>query len=434
MGQIPLYAWLRRAYAERVEPLPLPHSPALARRIRRRLLPFASVFGALAALAAFAAFAAVSLSFSLPADAAEIRHVVAKGQTLGRIAKRYNVPVDAIRAVNDLRPGQQIHPGLVLVIPEKGKEAEAAKKAAALRQKQGKNGKEKGKPGEKDKGKEPGDKGGKDSKDGRDAADKGKTSGKDKAGSKLGSRANEKEGYAKKPKRPGFVTLIRGSEKLETQLLTRHGRLIPAALTGVSRMLRFGPTGAKIPVDPRLATLLGMVSDHFGGRPIHIVSGYRPYSPRQYTRHSKHNAGHAVDFSVEGVPNTVVRDFCRSFRNAGVGYYPNSTFVHMDVRTTKVYWVDYSRPGEPPRYDSHRAQADADEAAGDVEEPEVPGAGGSRETSPPDSQEPDKTNGSRSAPGLEAPPQRAPGHVDPPPTTPSPAPAPAAPAAPAPTP
>jgi hypothetical protein len=34
----------------------------------------------------------------------------------------------------------------------------------------------------------------------------------------------------------------------------------------------------------------------------------------------------------------------------GVGYYPNSTFVHVDVRPDAAYWVDRSGPGEPPDY------------------------------------------------------------------------------------
>jgi hypothetical protein len=53
-----------------------------------------------------------------------------------------------------------------------------------------------------------------------------------------------------------------------------------------------------------------------------------------------------------------VRDFCRTLRNAGCGYYPNSTFVHMDVRDTKAFWVDLSRPGEPPRYEKPGSLAD----------------------------------------------------------------------------
>ena len=75
---------------------------------------------------------AVLLLAAAPARA-EVVHVVAHGQTLGRIAKRYHVTVDAIREVNGLRPASRFHPGLSLVIPEKGKEAEAAKKAAVSR-------------------------------------------------------------------------------------------------------------------------------------------------------------------------------------------------------------------------------------------------------------------------------------------------------------
>jgi hypothetical protein len=35
----------------------------------------------------------------------------------------------------------------------------------------------------------------------------------------------------------------------------------------------------------------------------------------------------------------------------GVGYYPNSSFVHVDVRSQNTQWVDRSSPGERPEYD-----------------------------------------------------------------------------------
>jgi uncharacterized protein YcbK (DUF882 family) len=274
------------------------------------------------------------LTFTPLYAAAEIVHVVAKGQTLGRIAKRYRVSVDALREANGLRVGEHIHPGLSLIVPEKGVIPEKGKEAAT-----------------KSKGK----------------ADKSQDRGK--RGSTKAKEGDEKGDalLARGPRRRGFVRLVRGNEKLEVQMLTRHGHLAPAALTGFSKLLRFYPTGAQIPLDPRLAALVGHVSDHFGGRLLHVVSGFRPYSPAQYTAHSNHNVGRAMDFSVEGVPNGTVRDFCRTFRNAGVGYYPNSTFVHLDVRAAKAYWIDYSRPGEAPHYDSPSSQGSADEAAGDVE-------------------------------------------------------------------
>jgi len=41
-----------------------------------------------------------------------------------------------------------------------------------------------------------------------------------------------------------------------------------------------------------------------------------------------------------------------------VGYYPNSSFVHLDVRDTNSYWVDYAGPGEAPRGTNKREHDD----------------------------------------------------------------------------
>ena len=296
--------------------------------------------------------AVIAAIWPVYADAAEVVHVVAKGQTLGAIARRYRISVADLQEVNGLRRGQRIKPGLALVIPEKGKLAEA-KKAAALRAARFEANRKSS-----------------DSKKKGDSASK--SSGKPKA-----------ESYAMAPKRPGFVRLVRGTEHYEGQLVTRRGRLVPSALPHVSRMMKHVPSDSKTAVDPRLATLVGMVSDHFGGRPIHIVSGYRPYSPTQFTKDSNHNHGRALDFNIPGVPNTVVRDFCRTFRNAGVGYYPNSSFVHLDVRASKFFWIDYSRPGEAPKYDSPSSQSAADESTGDVDR--------SPTTTPPEGSNVEKT-------------------------------------------
>ena len=132
-------------------------------------------------------------------------------------------------------------------------------------------------------------------------------------------------------------------------------------------MLRLNPHRRAHRNRPRLAALVAQVSDHFGGRPIHVVSGFRPYSPVQYTVHSNHNAGRAMDFSIEGVPTTAVRDFCRTFRDAGVGFYPEQYVRSPGCADRKSYWIDYSRAGEAPRYDSPSSQGAADEAARDVE-------------------------------------------------------------------
>lgn len=355
--------------------------------------------------------AAVTLAFALvspsEARAKDAIHVVHKGQSLGRIARRYNAPVAVVREVNNLKPGEPLQPGQRLLIPDKSKHEYWLKRARARADAEAtaaKAAKEAEKPAKKQASTSKGAK----AKEAHD--DDASATGQDEGGEKgvtnkrdarKGSKSKNEDGagpkgdYSAKPKKKGYVRMVRGSERFEGQLTTKTGKLAPGALTGLSKILRHYPSGAKTTIDSRLAALIGLVSDHFGGRTIRVVSGFRPYSPAQYTPHSNHNHGRAIDFSVDGVPNTVVRDYCRKFRNAGVGYYPNSSFVHLDVRSTKVYWVDYSGPGEKPRYTNTPAPA------GDPVPPEEAHAhedAGSIQTPSPDSQPSDST-----APSLDSP-------------------------------
>ena len=169
-----------------------------------------------------------------------------------------------------------------------------------------------------------------------------------------------------KPVRAGVVRMVRGNETLQTRVLDRRRHLVENTLPEFTRFLRY-PDGATHPIDARLVTLVGMVSDHFGGKDLVVVSGFRPYSPRQFTPHSNHNAGRALDFTIRGVTNEKLRDFCRTFRNVGVGYYPNSSFVHLDVRQASAQWTDFAGPGQAPRYHRPEERNDADEGAGEVE-------------------------------------------------------------------
>lgn len=152
--------------------------------------------------------------------------------------------------------------------------------------------------------------------------------------------------FARAPKRAGEVEVfahhahsIRWKGKV-----VAGGKVQPSARAALSRLL--GATGSAPPVPERLLQLLTHVSDTFGGRPIRLVSGYRTSS---YVKDSRHRHSSAIDFSIEGVPNSAVRDYLLQLGNVGVGYYPNSTFVHLDVRARSAYWVDYAGPGEAPR-------------------------------------------------------------------------------------
>ncbi|MFH1435023.1 MAG: LysM peptidoglycan-binding domain-containing protein [Pseudomonadota bacterium] len=103
-------------------------------------------------------------------------------------------------------------------------------------------------------------------------------------------------------------------------------------------------------IHARLMLLLARVAKYFDYKTLIIYSGYRKYQKGQYTKHSKHNQGRAIDFAVEGVSNWKLQKYCRNFSNTGVGYYPNSYFVHLDAREASAFWIDYSGPGESPHY------------------------------------------------------------------------------------
>jgi uncharacterized protein YcbK (DUF882 family) len=171
------------------------------------------------------------------------------------------------------------------------------------------------------------------------------------------------------------VTFVRGAVEEAFALTRCDGSQAPLAVEKLSVMARAGASKpaksavelAKVKgsllapgvrrLDPRLVEELQRVVDHFGKKAqgsakaaprIHLVSGYRPTSIGSY-----HAIGHALDVHLEGVANEALVDFCKSLTDVGCGYYPNSSFVHMDVRekgTGHVSWIDASGPGESPRY------------------------------------------------------------------------------------
>jgi hypothetical protein len=169
------------------------------------------------------------------------------------------------------------------------------------------------------------------------------------------------------------VEIARGSETESLELVTCDGAVAPLAVEKVSILVRPGgaarPTtpieelakkkGAELArgikrVDPKLVMRMAQIVEHFAkaaaGGPVkmEIVSGYRPTSSG-----SLHASGKAVDFRLEGAKNEDIVAFCRTLNDTGCGFYPNSSFVHIDVRDPgagHVSWIDASGPGEPPRY------------------------------------------------------------------------------------
>ncbi len=132
-----------------------------------------------------------------------------------------------------------------------------------------------------------------------------------------------------------------------------RGRLRPAALRRFARFMRCAYTNRIHRIHWRLLVVLYDLWLHFGQPQVTVFSGYRPkVVARLHT--SRHVSGHAIDFNFDGVSNRRVRDYLlRHFDKVGVGYYPHSWHVHLDVRAQKRFWIDSSRAGEKAVYSKH---------------------------------------------------------------------------------
>lgn len=155
------------------------------------------------------------------------------------------------------------------------------------------------------------------------------------------------------PGAPGVVRIRRRAELATVRLLDDERRVTREGLEALAQLMRrHEDDDAELP-HPRLASLLAAISDHFGGREIVLVSGRREAGG--YTRESsRHTSGRATDIRVQGVSKRTLWNYCRTLSRTGCGYYPRSTFIHVDVRAHAAQWVDWSRPGRRPRYGNLR--------------------------------------------------------------------------------
>jgi hypothetical protein len=155
-------------------------------------------------------------------------------------------------------------------------------------------------------------------------------------------------------------------ETLRFRLADDQGRPVRGVQARMNRFLRCHQTNKQASINARLLRLIYETGRHYPGKRISVVSGYRHPTVAK-NRRSPHMKGLACDLRVDGVKNTELRDYFRAtFKKVGVGYYPNSSFVHLDVRNgPSAFWIDYSGPGqnaiysENPNEDLRSGRADS---------------------------------------------------------------------------
>lgn len=121
----------------------------------------------------------------------------------------------------------------------------------------------------------------------------------------------------------------------------RGDEYAPEAIAKLDYFLRDHRTGEVRHFDPRIYDVLEELT-HAVGYPsgqIDIVCGYRTPWSNEFLRartdgvakNSLHLRAEAIDLRMPGVDTSQLRGAALSLHRGGVGYYPHSDFIHVDI-------------------------------------------------------------------------------------------------------
>ena len=131
----------------------------------------------------------------------------------------------------------------------------------------------------------------------------------------------------------------RTDERLEVPYWAED-RYFGEALMQIDHLLRDIPTGEVKPIKLELLDLLYRVWRKLGSdQPYVVISGYRSARTNRnlakrrpgVATNSLHIEGMAVDLLLPGVALSDLAETAWALRAGGVGHYPKSGFVHLDV-------------------------------------------------------------------------------------------------------
>jgi uncharacterized protein YcbK (DUF882 family) len=143
---------------------------------------------------------------------------------------------------------------------------------------------------------------------------------------------------ASAPLQLSLVNLHTGEKLAATYF--EAGRYVPDALAALDWVLRDHRTGEVHPMAPGLLDLVAGLAGQVG-RPdaVQVISGYRSSASNAalhanssgVATRSLHMQGMPMDIRIPGVSLARLRDTAVALGRGGVGYYPGSDFVHVDV-------------------------------------------------------------------------------------------------------
>ena len=125
-----------------------------------------------------------------------------------------------------------------------------------------------------------------------------------------------------------------------------EGRYVNDALEEINYLLRDHRTGAIKPINKQLLDVLSAINTIIGtNHPFDIISGYRSSETNELLRkkskgvakNSYHILGQAVDVRIPGYRLSRLKEVAVHLKSGGVGYYPKSDFIHIDLGPVRCW-------------------------------------------------------------------------------------------------
>ena len=134
-------------------------------------------------------------------------------------------------------------------------------------------------------------------------------------------------------------------EKLKA-IYWAEGEYFPDSLREINHILRDPRNNEVHDIDTQLLDLLSAIRQEIDtSQPFHVISGYRSVETNAFLRahstgvaeNSLHLVGKAIDIRSPGRDLRNLQKVATALKAGGVGYYPKSDFVHVDVGRVR-YW------------------------------------------------------------------------------------------------
>jgi uncharacterized protein YcbK (DUF882 family) len=171
-------------------------------------------------------------------------------------------------------------------------------------------------------------------------------------GPATGAHPRRHHGKAGPPPRHISFRHLHTEENLEV-VYWEKGDYVPDAMAAVNHLLRDFRTNEEHPIDPKLLDLLNALRARTGTRePFRIISAYRSPQTNEMLREqsaenhaqvaevakkSLHMEGQAIDIRLIDVALTRLHSTALALKRGGVGFYPDSDFIHVDTGAVR-YW------------------------------------------------------------------------------------------------